>query len=406
MLIRNKSFVFMMIGEVIGGIGLWLGIIANLQFMQSLISSDFLKSLVLMTGIFASVILLPTIGKIVDRYDKKKVLICANILRCLSPLAMFPALTYDSIPWMILSLIFLQVSNATYFPAVRTTLPTLISRDDLLGANTFHMNAITISRIAGSAIAGPMVVWMSLYSIYSVSFAVYVLLVIIFILIPIPKKEETTQKAKEKLRFTEVFTIIKQDRSVLMGIINSCVISFFLGGMNLFILSLSEIHGDPGLMGIMYAVEGTCILITGLFVRKVIGKSNIILATSFLLLFIAFGQFTMSFVDSRWTVLIGFAIFGCMVAFFFPMVMTIFQNRVPHQTQGRFFSFKEIVDRVLMQVALLATGASLDLFGTATYLLMIAGLTVLTALVTLSQTIKHKLDVRQYAERKQEASLS
>ncbi|TCZ77420.1 MFS transporter [Paenibacillus albiflavus] len=400
-MLRNKSFVFMMIGEVVGGIGLWLAIIANLQFLQSLLSSDFLKSLVLMSGIFVSVLLLPSIGKIVDRYDKKKVLITANLIRCISPLLMFPALMYQSIPWMILSLILLQISNATYFPAVRTTFSTLIAREDLLAANTFHMNAITISRIAGTAIAGAMVSVMSLYTIYSLSLVVYLLLLGIFIFIHIPKIDAAVQKTKEKLKFTEVFTIIKQDRSIFLGIINSSVIALFLGGMNLFILSLSEIQHDPGLMGYLYAVEGTTILVVGLFVRRVIGKANIILATSFLLCVIAIGQYTMSFVDHRWTVLLGFGIFGSMVAFFFPMVTTIFQNRVPQQTQGRFFAFKEIVDRILMQVSILATGASLDLFGTSTYLIMIAGLTLLTALFTLSQTLRHKLDVRQYAAREQ-----
>lgn len=402
MLLRNKSFVLMMIGEIIGGIGMWLGIIANLQFMQSLIESDFIKSLILMTGIFASVLFLPTIGKIVDRYDKKTILIAANILRSLSPLLMFPALMDDSIPWMIVSLIFLQVSNATYFPAVRTTLPTLIDRENLLIANTFHMNAITISRIAGTAIAGTMVTLMSLTTIYSVSFAVYIILVVLFLFVHIPKIETVTKKTKEKLRFTEVFSVIKQDRPILLGIINSCVISFFLGGMNLFILSLSKIQDAPDLMGYMYAMEGTCILIAGLFVRRVIGKSNIILASSFLLFVVAIAQFVMSFVDFRWSVLAGFGIFGCMVAFFFPMVTTIFQNRVPVQMQGRFFAFKEIVDRILMQVALLTTGACLDLFGASIYIIIIGCLTVLTALITLSQTLKYKLDVRQYVERSHE----
>lgn len=399
MLLRNKSFLLLMAGEVIGGVGIWLAIVANLQFMQGIISSDFIKSLILMTGIFASVVFLPHIGKIVDRHDKRIILIISNIVRCLSPLLMFPALHYNSIPWMIASLILLQISGATYFPAVRTSLPALVDREQLLVANTFHMNAITISRIAGTAIAGIMVAKMSLHSIYMVSLIGYLILVGLFLFIRIPKKaEQGAQGSKDqgKMKFSEVFSVIRGNRPVMIGIVITGMVNLFLGGLNLLILSISTIQDAPKLLGYMYTVEGTCILIAGLFVRKVIGKANLITTSALLLFMIALAQLSISFVHYQWTVLAGFGLFGIMVAFFFPMVTTIFQKQIPSEMHGRFFSFKEIIDRILFQVALLATGACFDLFGTSIYVMILAGLTAFTGFISFSQAKKFKLNVRQY----------
>jgi len=397
LLLRNKSFLILMAGELIGGIGLWFSIIANLQFMSGLLSSDFLKSLVLMIGMFASVLCLPQIGKIVDRYDRRAVLMAANALRCLSPVLMMPALIFDSIPWMIASLIVLQVSGAVYFPAVRTTLPALVKREDLLAANTFHMNAITISRIAGTAIAGVLVSLLSLYTIYISAFVVYAALIVMFLFIQVPAREtKATVSSKDKLKFTEVFAIIRKERAVTIGIVATGVVNFFLGGINLFVLSVSQIQDNPKMMGFMYAAEGVSILIAGLFVRKIIGSANLVKLAVIQLFIFAVAEMIMSFVHTPVTVLAGFGLFGIMIAFFFPMLTTVFQQRVPAEMHGRFFSFKEIIDRILIQVALLATGACFDLFGTSVY---VAGIAVLTALVgtfALMMTLRHKLNVRQY----------
>ncbi|WP_442601254.1 MFS transporter [Paenibacillus sp. KN14-4R] len=399
MILRNKSFLLLMVGELVGGVGLWLSIIGNLQFMKHLLSSDFLKSLILMTGLLASVIFLPLIGKWIDSTNKKTVLLTANVVRCSSPLFMFPALMYDSIPWMIAALVLMQISSAAYFPSVRTTIPLLIEKDQLLSANTIHMNVTTISRIAGTAIAGVMVAQLDLMTIYVSSFIVYVVLFGMNCLIRIPKHSEDpvvkTSSQKEKMRFSEVFTLIKAERAVLVGLVAAGMLNIFFGGFNLLILSFSKVQQSDAIMGLVYTVEGVSILIAGFLVKRVIGKTNLVWVSSLLLFVFAISQFFMTFAGSAISVLTGFAIFGSAIAFFFPMVTTVFQRQIPNQMQGRFFSFKEMVDRVLMQVSLLATGACLDLFGTSWYMYIVMSLTIVVGLFTTYQSKKYKLDVRQ-----------
>ncbi|MBD0384424.1 MFS transporter [Paenibacillus sedimenti] len=395
-LLRNRTFLFMMIGEAIQGAGIWTSIIANLQFMQSHVPSDLGKSLILMCGLFLGVLISPQAGVWADRYDKKKILLISGLVRCLAPIIMFAAIQYQSVGIMLLSVIIMQVSATVYMPTVQAALPSIVPASELLKANSINFNVITIARIGGTAAAGILVSVMNLYTVYALSLAFYVILVILITQLRIPNTADTvTAKKQEKIRFTELFPLIREEPSILIALINSGVITLFLGGFNLLILKFSQIQHEPELMGWIYALEGTSILIAGLFAKRVIGMRNLVTSSTLFMLLFALSFAGMSFSESSFAVLGSFVVFGCAVAFFFPMVSTLFQIKVPKEAQGRFFSFRGMLDRVMFQFALLATGACLDWFGISTFLLTLAIITILSGISTLFIAKRKSMDVRQ-----------
>ncbi|HWI48175.1 MAG TPA: MFS transporter, partial [Rummeliibacillus sp.] len=52
---KNQNVWIILSGELIAGLGLWAGIIGNLEFMQERVPSDFMKSLILATGLLAGI---------------------------------------------------------------------------------------------------------------------------------------------------------------------------------------------------------------------------------------------------------------------------------------------------------------------------------------------------------------
>ncbi|MGG1253901.1 MFS transporter [Brevibacillus agri] len=396
MLWRNRTFLLLMTGEIVAGAGMWISIIANLSFMQSLIPSETVKGLILMTGLIASILLAPKAGVVIDMYDKGKIMLCASLARTLSPVFMFPALAYDSILWMIVSLLVMQVSAAFYFPTVQASLPAILTKDELLKANSAYLNISTLSRIGGTALGGILVVSMELSMLYVCSMIAYAILAVVTLFLRIPPV--TSRNLKEKVEFREVLTITRKDPALFVGLINNGLITLFLGGINLLILNLSELQQAPQLMGWIYAVEGTSILIGGLLAKRWIGGKNLVAASTLMLFFFALSQFGMSFADHKAMVLSSFSLFGFVVAFFFPVIATIFQKRLPAHQQGRFFSFKSMLDRTCFLLALGITGIGLDLLGISGYLLFIGSLTLLSGILTFVYSKKHKLDVRQSDE--------
>lgn len=396
MLWRNRTFLLLMTGEVIAGAGMWISIIANLQFMQSLIPSDTVKALVLMSGLVVSILLSPKAGVIIDMYDKQKVMMLASLIRCLSPVFMFPALASNSIPWMIVSLIIMQCSAAFYFPTVQASLPAILTKDELLKANSIYLNISTLSRIGGTAVGGVLVVSMELSMLYVCSIIAYAVLAVVTLFLSIP--HVSTRTLKEKVEFREVLTIARRDPALLVGLINNGLITLFLGGVNLMILNFSEIQQEPQLMGWIYMAEGFSILVGGLLAKRWIGGRNLVASSTLMLVFFGISQYGMSFAAHKWMVLASFAAFGFVVAFFFPVSATIFQKRLPEHQQGRFFSFKSMLDRSFFLLALGVTGVCLDLLGISGYLLLIGTITVLFGFITYGYSKKHRLDVRAHDE--------
>lgn len=94
---RNKNVWIVLIGEFIAGLGLWLGILGNLEFMQKYVPSDFMKSVILFIGLLAGVLVGPMDGRVIDQYEKKKVLLYAGFGRVLSVIFMFFAIQFESI---------------------------------------------------------------------------------------------------------------------------------------------------------------------------------------------------------------------------------------------------------------------------------------------------------------------
>ncbi|MGD8190082.1 MFS transporter [Brevibacillus ginsengisoli] len=397
-MLRNKTFILLMTGEIISGTGAWIGLIANLKFMQGLLSSDFLKSLILMSGLFVSVLIAPKAGVLIDRMDKRRVIFAASVVRCLGPICMYPALAYDSIGWMVASMVVIQVAAGFYFPALQASIPSVVPSEELLKANGIYLNISTLARIGGTAVAGFMVASMSLSTLFTFTLISYVILAALSLALRIPSTEKPQAVQKQKIRFTEVFSMIRSEPSVLVGMVNMGVITLFLGGFNLLVMKFSEIQHSPELMGYIYPVEGGSILLAGILAKRWIGDRNLVVSSTLLVLVFALSFYGMSYVESMGMVLAGFGLFGFTVGFFFPMITTIFQKRLPADTQGRFFSFKGMLDRVLFQITLLTTGACLDLFGASWYLKVLAVFTLVSGFVSLYYVKRHTIVVRQYQE--------
>ncbi|WP_227396378.1 MFS transporter [Jeotgalibacillus aurantiacus] len=363
---RNRNVWILLTGEFIAGVGLWLGIIGNLEFMQEKVPSDFMKSLILGAGLLAGVLIGPFAGKITDQLRKKTVMLASGFVRAISVIFMLIAIQQDSVLWMIVFLVFIQMSAAFYFPALQAALPLVVKEKELLQLNGIHMNVSTLSRVLGTAVAGILVVQLPLSMVYLFSLLAYLGLFGVTWLLQINEELPKALPKEAKQRpagFSEVFPIIKGLPIVFMTLILTLVPLLFIGGFNLMVINISEIQNDPAIKGWIYTAEGIAFMI-GAFVIKRIGESfspySILFGFSFV---IGFSQFLLFFAYIPALSILSFAIFGFAVGCFFPTAATIFQTRIPKEFHGRFFSFRNMLDRIIFQVVLLLTGLLLDLIG-------------------------------------------
>ncbi len=375
---QNRNVWILLCGELIAGIGLWTGIIGNLEFLQQHVPSDFIKSLILFTGLFAGVLVGPLAGRIIDSTSKKQVMIYAGIGRMVSVLFMFLAIEFESVWWMVCFMIAIQLSAAFYFPALQALVPRVVDDKDLLQMNSIHMNVMTISRIIGTALAGAMLVIISLFSLYVASFFAYGLLLLSTLLLKLDEDTDISSAKKDKkpASFKEVFPVLKGLPVAMMALILTMVPMLFLGGFNLMVIEVSELQEDSTIKGLIYTVEGICFMIGAFLVKRVSEKIN---PTTIMFIFstvVAVAQISLYFSEIKILSLVSFGVFGLALGFFFPITSTIFQTKIPKDFHGRFFSFKGMLDRVMFQVVLLATGLLLDTIGFKFMVLVFGALSV------------------------------
>ncbi|KAB2333102.1 MFS transporter [Cytobacillus depressus] len=362
---QNRNVWIILCGELIAGLGLWMGIIGNLEFMQEKVPSDLMKSVILAIGLLAGIIVGPIAGRITDQKKKKTVMLYAGLGRMASVLFMFIALYTGSVFWLIAFGISIQIAASFYFPALQAAIPLIVGGSELLRMNGAHMNVATIARIIGTSLAGILLVMMSLFMLYLSSFIAYFLLFLftLFLKIDEPDKKETKGSSKSKGGFKEVLPVIKGLPVVFMTLVLTLVPLLFLGGFNLMVIKISEIHDDQLIKGIIYSAEGIAFMIGAMAVKKMSERWSPYSIMFFFSLIVGFAQMSLFFVDSKILVVAAFAVVGFSVGCFFPTAATIFQTRMPKDFHGRFFSFRSMLERVMFQVVLLSTGFFLDLVG-------------------------------------------
>ena len=318
---KNRNIWIILTGEMIAGLGLWTGIIGNLEFMQEKIPSDFVKALIMSAGLLAGIIAGPLAGKIIDQSKKKTVLLISGAGRMLSVIFMLIAISTGSVWWMVAFMVSIQLSATFYFPALQATIPLVVKDDDLLAMNGWHMNVATISRVLGTALAGIMLVYWSLMSLYWISMIAYGALLLFTMMLRIDEGEAREAKVKSvgnKGGFMEVFPVLKAYPAVGMTLIMTLIPLLFIGSFNLIVINISEIQDSASIKGLIYTFEGLAFMV-GTFAVKYISKKwrTTTILFSFATM-VAVAEFMLFFAESTVITLSAFAVLGFALRLFFP----------------------------------------------------------------------------------------
>lgn len=379
---KNRNVWIILSGEMIAGLGLWTGIIGNLEFLQEKIPSDFVKAVILSIGLLAGIVAGPTAGRIIDQSRKKTVLLIAGLGRLVSVLFMLLAISTGSVWWMIAFIVSIQLSATFYFPALQSAIPLVVKDKDLLAMNGMHMNVATIARVAGTALAGVMLVYWSLASLYWISLIAYGLLLLFTLALKIDEgkgSSDSGEATRTKSGFMDVFPVLKAFPSVGMTLVMTMIPLLFLGSFNLIVINLSEIQNSSSIKGLIYTFEGIAFMIGSFAVKYIAQKWKTTVILFFFATMVAVAEFMLFFASSMIITLSAFAVLGFALGCFFPTAMVIFQKQMPKAYHGRFFSFRNMLERVMFQVVLLSTGAFLDIVGLQT-------MVIIFGLISLSMT--------------------
>jgi dTMP kinase len=146
------------LAQVISSLGDWIGLIAILAIAARVSNnSGAAVSLVMITRVVPGFFLGTVGGVMIDRFDRRKVMVCADIGRA-SLLILLPFV--ESLGGLVLVSLGLEVFTLMWGPAAAATVPNLVPEEQLASANslslaasygTFPIASIIFSLLAGLA---------------------------------------------------------------------------------------------------------------------------------------------------------------------------------------------------------------------------------------------------------------
>jgi dTMP kinase len=146
-LLRDKRFRRLWYAQFVSGIGDWLviGLLMPLVFTLSG-GSSFAVAGILIAKIIPALVLSSFTGVLVDRYDRRKIMITADLVRMVLALA----LIWTGSLWVIYAIVLLMETCSLFFwPARNSLIPYLVEPEDITAANGLSYTTQQASMLVG-----------------------------------------------------------------------------------------------------------------------------------------------------------------------------------------------------------------------------------------------------------------
>src|SRR5215210_2932560 len=152
--LRQRNFALLWFAGLISMIGDWVLFIALPIYTYNLTNSSLATGIMFMAGTLPRVLLGSVAGVFVDRWDRQRTMVIADVSRAVLLLSLLLVQSAESI-WIIYLVAFLQATISQFFgPAENALLPQLVDETHLVAANSLNSLNNNLARLIGPALGG------------------------------------------------------------------------------------------------------------------------------------------------------------------------------------------------------------------------------------------------------------
>lgn len=150
----NRNFRSLWTGQVVSLLGDWFNLIASAALISHLTRSGLAVGSLFVVRMLAPFLVSPLAGVLADRYNRKLLLIVADIFRGIIVLG-FLFVTTPEQAWLLYVLSAIQLAfSGVFFPARNSIIPDIVSRTELGAANAISTTTWSVMLSLGAAIGG------------------------------------------------------------------------------------------------------------------------------------------------------------------------------------------------------------------------------------------------------------
>ncbi len=386
---KNPSLLLAGIG--ISNLGDWIYLIAlNLMILNMTGSAAAVAGLYMLKPL-ASMCTSFWSGSIIDRFNKRRIMITLDIVRALL-VAIIPFI--GSLPLIYVCVFLINMGSSFYFPTSTTYITKLVPKERRKRFNSLHNLISSGSFVIGPAIAGALVY------VGSVSLAInmnaFSFLLSALVLFFLPSIEEERASTMEDLSFK----MLREDWAVVLSFSKNA--AYVMGVYALFeaamlftaaldstevvftrrVLGLSE-----GSYGVLVSIAGVGFILGSVFVtvltnrwklKHMIGIGTTMTAVGYLIY-----SLSSTFLGGS----IGVFVLSFALACAHTGFITFYQNNLPVEIMGRVVSVVKVFESVLTMAFILLIGMTVELINVKIAVFSGSVLMLLVSLALLSMTL-------------------
>lgn len=361
-----RTFLYIWLGQIVSLLGSKITEYAFSVWVYQQTKSLTQFSLTLVFMVLPNVIILPLAGALVDRWDRRLVIMLGNSVAAITALVMGVLVYLDLLHiWHIyIAVAILSVCDAFQVPAYTAAITQLVPKKNQTRANGMTQVSKGIAKIIAPAVAGILIKFIELKGILILDFISYLVAISTLFMVRFPKLQlRKTQKLKTNRLWYEIvsaFHYINRRSGLLWLLAFVGTINFTTGVLEVVFLPFLLNLGSSDESGRVLSIGGFGVLLGSLIIsiwggpkRRIYG---ILIFVPLQGVFILLGGLNASILFS------AVAIFGFLFAQ--PIVVScnqaIWQSKVPMEMQGRVFALQQMLEKSLAIVAYLITGPLID----------------------------------------------
>jgi MFS family permease len=391
-LLRQRNYGLLWFAGAVSLLGDYALMVALPFFIYDLTGSALATGGMFMAQTLPRILLGSVAGVFVDRWDRKKTLVIADVARGALMLLLLLVRSVDLL-WLVYVVAIAQASIGQFFiPAKNALMPRLVGEDELVPANALNSLSDNLTRLVGPALGGALYGIVGLSTVVVIDATSFILSGALLTLIALPTgATETRQDTSRGVaavwgEWIAGLRIVRQDR-ILMGV-------FVMGGIAMInegiLVSLlvpfvkDVLGGSSAQLGLLMSAQAIGGVIGGLLIGKVgerIHPLRLIALCSLLDGILLLGIFNGG---SLALALVLIAIAGVPVVGFFVSAQTLAQQRTDDRYRGRVFGAFGTVAAVMTLLGILFAGLVGDHLGIVATMSLGSGLYIVAGLVALA----------------------
>ncbi len=384
-----RTFFILWISQAVSLLGSALVEFALAWYLTMETGSATVLAVAMLMALVPQIVLGPIIGPLVDRWNRKQIMILADTAIALVTIGLVVLFAAGAIQvWHIyLAMVLRSIGQSFHFPAMLASIPLIVPEQHLAraaGLNQMLQGVVTIAAPpAGAFLIG----LLPMYGVLAVDIATAVIAVSCLFFIPIPQPELTTRTGSSPLKdMVDGFKYIFTSPGLLaLTVLCSVIVFFIMPAFTLLpILVTDHLGGDVLKLGWLNSAFGIGMIAGGLLLGVWPGFKKRIVTTLAGTLVMSGAAFFLGFTTLALYPLVLAACFivGAGMSAGNAPIMAIANSVVARDMQGRFFSIFNALTAALTPLGLAIAGPVADAIGIRPLYFISGGVIFLATLVS------------------------